>query len=183
MAGLAAFHGSLAAAARAVGVSRGTLDGVISGRHGLGEQSRQRIEAYLNDRQQISSPDAKLAKDLGRVIEYQAAGRVKPGRPGQTTFRNRIQALKGEDRTAQRKQVSLFVARQKELAGRSPRPVRRGTPMSGLESGGGGGSGGSGTEESSDEEWYAEYGAWVEEVEQWRTSQEGELPGLEGLPF
>ena len=185
VAGLSAYHGSVAAAARAVGVSRGSFDGIIGGRHGMSEGTRQKVELYLNDRRGITDTDAKLVKDLGRAIEYAAAGRAKATTEGQHTFRTEAQRLKTYDRTNQRKEVSYFVQRQNELSGRTrSRRGRAGQQSMGGGFGGGGGGGGVGPgDESSDEEWYAEYGAWVEEVESWRASQEGDLPELEELPF
>ena len=177
VAGLAAYHGGLAQAARATGIGRGTLDGIISGRHGMGEKTRGRLEAYLNDRAVISSPDAKLVKDLGRSIEYTASGRVKSTRDGQSTVRSELNRLKNYSPENKRKEVSFFVARQKELAGFGPQKGGGG--------GGGGASsiGGSGKDTDTDAEWFAEYGAWVQEVEQWQESTDGELPDLEDLPW
>jgi len=148
----------------------------------MGEKTRQRLEAFLNDRQQISSGDARHVKALGRVAAYVSAGRVKSSSPDQRTFRSEINRLKGYDRKTQQKEISYFGARQNELSGRPPTKGSGG--QTGMDFGGGGGAGGGGpAEESSDEEWYAEYGAWVEEVEQWRESYEGDLPELEELPF
>ena len=178
VAGLGAFYGGLRGAARYVGISRGTLEGIVAGRQGMGEKTRQRLEAFLNDRGRISSADAKQVKDLGRAVEYTAAGRTRQAEgTDQRTYRSEILRLKQMDNRMQKREISYFVARQKELSGRPPR-----VGAGGYGGGAAGGTGGSGTETSSDEEWYAEYGAWVEEVEKWQETA-GELPEVEELPF
>lgn len=170
VAGLAVYYGGLAQAARAMkaaghSISRGTLDGIISGRQSMGEKARAAIGGMLNNRNELTAPQAKLVKDLGRVVMFTSSGDPK-------RIRSEINRIKTYDERTKKKEVSFFVARQKELAGRDPRSGR-----------GGGGGGGSATGEiGSDEEWYAEYGAWVEEVESWG-SDDRELPDVEELPF
>lgn len=162
LAGLAAHFGSARAAARALGVGRGTVDGIIGGRHGMGEKTRQAVETLLNDRTKMSSAEAKLAKDLGRTIAYSSSGQ-------NDRRRAETQRLRKYDDATKRKEVSFFVQRQKDL------------------SGGGGGVGGGGghgpSTDTTEEEWWNEYGTWVEEVESWAVEHEGELPDVEELPF
>jgi hypothetical protein len=168
LAGLAAHFGSARAAARALGIGRGTVDGIIGGRHGMGEKTRAAVETLLNDRSKMTSAEAKQAKDLGRTIAYSSAGQ-------NDRRRAETNRLRRYDDVNKRKEVSFFVQRQKELAGAG----------GGGGGGGGGGAGGAGgpSTDSSDEEWWSEYGSWVEEVEMWAVEYEGDLPDVEDLPF
>lgn len=175
VAGIAAQTGGVAAAARALGVSRGGLDGIIGGRHGMGDKVHAAVERYLRS---LSPADAKLTKDIGRTAAYAAGSTTQGGATPGARLREQIQRLKSYSPENRKKEVSFFVKRVQEAAGKP----RRGRGA-GSSSGGGGGGGAGGYEDNSDDEWYAEYGAWVDEVDQWRDELGGELPDLEELPF
>lgn len=168
LAGLAAYYGSAREAARQLGIGRGTVDGIIGGRHSMGARTKAAVENLLNDRSKLSSEQAKLAKDLGRTIAYTSTGQ-------NDRRRSEVQRLRKYDESNKRKEVSFFVRRQQELSGASP--------GAGGAGGVGGGGGGAPSTESSEEDWYSEYGAWVEEVESWAIDYGDELPDEEELPF
>lgn len=168
VAGLAAYFGSARAAARALGVGRGTVDGIIGGHQGMGAKTKAAVENLLNDREKLTVEQSKLARDLGRTIGYTSAGQ-------NARRRSETNRIRKYDETTKRKEVSFFVRKMKDLGG-------------GGGGGGGGGSlggsiGGSGADGDTDKEWYAEYGAWVEEVEFWAIDNEDDLPDVEDLPF
>lgn len=164
----------MAAAARELGVGRGTLDGILGGRHGMGGKTHQAVTAYLRN---LSPSDAKHVKDIGRAAAYAAGSTTQGGPSPGTRLRGQVQRLKSYSPENQKKEVSFFVRRVQEASGKTP--GRRGS------SGGygGGAGGGSGYVDETDAEWFAEYGAWVEQVEAWRGDVDGELPELEELPF
>lgn len=164
-AGLAVERGGVAQAAAAVGVSRGSFDAWMSGRHGMSVAAAGKVAAYLNSLDRAPG-ETKRIVDQGRLVAFTSGGQRE-------RVRSEVQRLKTYDETTRKKEIQFFVKRQEELKGRQS--TRGG-------SGGGGGGYGGGPNESSDFDWYAEYGAWVEEIESWGTDN-GELPDVEDLPW
>lgn len=172
IAGVAIQEGSVAAAARALGVSRGALDGILGGRHGMGDKVHAAVESYLRN---LPPSESKFVKDIGRTAAYAAGSSTSGGATPGARLRAQTQRLKSYDKTNQRKEVSFFVRRVNEVSGKQR---SSGAGASGVTTGPAGGQ----AAEDSDAEWYAEYGAWVEEVDAW-TPDDREYPDLEELPF
>lgn len=142
VAGLAAEFSSLAAAARAVGVSRGTLDGILSGHQTMGRQTAERLGAYLESqpqalRQQIAT--------IGRLLSSDARGRP-------SELRKQIREIRRQDNATVLSRIRRLRDADRELSGYR-RPVRLRT--------------GDRPPRDTDREWYAEYGAQVERISAW----------------